>query len=151
MRDQLISKGRRKGSFWLRAKDIVFTPAQLTGAKKTRKLDWVLSIIVKLNIYKHENIYWPHIIQLKQTSSSANGRKWISQRVWIIAPIPNNPAYGQHLTLSYVCDSRIPILNHESKSIPWVLSIPWVHVYSMSTCQYHESMSIPWVLVNSKN
>ena len=31
-------------------------------------------------------------------------------------------------------------------SIPCVLSIPWVHVYTVSPCQYHESMSIPWVL-----
>ena len=35
-----------------------------------------------------------------------------------------NPAYGQHSTLSYVCDSEVPILYHMSKSIPWVLSIP---------------------------
>ena len=35
-----------------------------------------------------------------------------------------NPAYGQHSALSYVCDSGVPILYHEFKSIPWVLSIP---------------------------
>ena len=35
-----------------------------------------------------------------------------------------NPAYGQHSALLYVCDSGVPILYHESKSIPWVLSIP---------------------------
>ena len=48
-------------------------------------------------------------------------------------------------TILYMCDSRVPILYHESKSIPCVLSIPWFHVYTMSLCQYHESMSIPWV------
>ena len=63
-----------------------------------------------------------------------------------------NLACGKHFALLYVCDSRVPILYHVSKSIPWVLSIPWVHVYTMSLCQYHESMyhesmSIPWVHV----
>ena len=58
-----------------------------------------------------------------------------------------------------MCNSGVPILYHESKSIPWVLSIPWVyiytmspwqyHVYTMSPCPYQEFMSIPWVLVNS--
>ena len=62
----------------------------------------------------------------------------------------------------------LPILYHESKSIPLVLSIPWVQVYTMSPCLYHdsmfiplvhvytmspwkfhESMSIPWVLANN--
>ena len=54
------------------------------------------------------------------------------------------PAYGQHTALSYVCDLGVPILNHESESIPWVFSIPWVHVYTMIPCIYHESMSTPW-------
>ena len=49
--------------------------------------------------------------------------------------------------LLYVCDSRVPILYHESKSIPWVLSVPWLNIYIMSPCQYHESMFIPWVHV----
>ena len=48
-------------------------------------------------------------------------------------------------TLLYMCDSGVPILYHEPKSIPWVFSIIWVPVYTMSPCQYHESMSIPWV------
>ena len=39
-------------------------------------------------------------------------------------PEVKNPAYGKHSALSYVCDSGVPILYHESKSIPWVLSIP---------------------------
>ena len=38
-----------------------------------------------------------------------------------------------------------------SSLIPRVLSIPWVHIYTMSPCPYHESMSIllviPWVHV----
>ena len=64
----------------------------------------------------------------------------------------------QHLAVSYMCDSRLPILYRESK--PWVvvnnmspclyhesLSIPWVHVYTMSPCQYQEFYSIPWVQV----
>ena len=29
----------------------------------------------------------------------------------------------------------------------WVLSIRWVHVYTMTLCLYHESVSIPWVHV----
>ena len=29
-----------------------------------------------------------------------------------------NPVYGQHLALSYMCDSKLPILYHESMSIP---------------------------------
>ena len=33
------------------------------------------------------------------------------------------PAYGQNSALSYVCVSGVPILYHESKSIPWVLFI----------------------------
>ena len=33
---------------------------------------------------------------------------------------------------------RIPLV-----SIPLVLSIPWLHVYSMIPCLYHKSMSIP--------
>ena len=37
----------------------------------------------------------------------------------------------------YVCDSGVPTLYHESESIPRV------HVYTMSPCQYHEFMSIP--------
>ena len=67
-----------------------------------------------------------------------------------------------------MCDEGVSILYHESKSVPWVFSIPWVHiytltpfvyhellfipwvsVYTMSPCLYHESMCIPWVLVNS--
>ena len=70
----------------------------------------------------------------------------------------------------YVCDSGVPILYHESKSILWVLSIPWIYIYTISFCKYHESlpkprahvntigpclyhesMPIPWVLVNSMN
>ena len=35
-----------------------------------------------------------------------------------------NTAYGQHMALSYMSDSGVPILYHESKSISWVLSIP---------------------------
>ena len=45
----------------------------------------------------------------------------------------------------------LTILYHESKSIPFVLSIPWVHGYrhvsTMSPCLYHESMSVIWVHV----
>ena len=44
-----------------------------------------------------------------------------------------------------------PIIYHESKSIPLLLSIPWVHVYTMSPFLYHESMSITWVLSNNKS
>ena len=64
-----------------------------------------------------------------------------------------NPAYGQHSALSCVCDIGVPIPYHESESIPWVFSIPWVYVYAMSSfytisqCLYHESMCIPWVHV----
>ena len=60
-----------------------------------------------------------------------------------------NPAYGQHWTLSYMWDSGVLILYHESKSIPWVLSVPLVHINNMSPCQYQGSMSIPWVLANN--
>ena len=71
-----------------------------------------------------------------------------------------NPAYRQHSALSYMSDSREPILYHESKSIPWVLvytmspslyyefqSIPWVLLYIMYPILYHESKSIPWLQV----
>ena len=34
--------------------------------------------------------------------------KYISEKVVV------NPAYGQHLALSYVCESGVPILYHES-------------------------------------
>ena len=55
----------------------------------------------------------------------------------------------QQLALSYVFDSGVPMLYPESKSIPLVLSLPWVHIYSMSPCLYHVSMSIPWVHVST--
>ena len=61
-----------------------------------------------------------------------------------------DPAYGQQLALLYVCDSGVPILYHEFKSKPLVLSIPWVHVYTMIPCLCHEFMSIPWVLSNNE-
>ena len=35
-----------------------------------------------------------------------------------------NPAYGQHSALPYLCNLGVPILHHESMSIPWVLSTP---------------------------
>ena len=70
--------------------------------------------------------------------------------------LQKNPVYGQHSALSYICDEGVYILYHESESVPWVLSIPWVQIYTltpcvaiytMSACLYHESMSIPWVHV----
>ena len=33
--------------------------------------------------------------------------------------------------------------------IPWVLSIPWVHIHTITPCVYHESLVIPWVRVNT--
>ena len=60
-----------------------------------------------------------------------------------------NSAYGQHSALSYVYDSGVPKLYHKSESNHGFcqyyesMSIPWVHVYTMSPCLYHESMSIP--------
>ena len=57
------------------------------------------------------------------------------------------PPYGQHSAHLYVCDKWVPILFHDS--ITWVLSISWVHVYTMSPCLYHRSMSITGVLVSS--
>ena len=62
-----------------------------------------------------------------------------------------NPAYRQNLALTYVCDTGEPILNHEFKPIPLVLSIPWVHVYTMIRYLYHESISIPWFRSNNKS
>ena len=60
--------------------------------------------------------------------------------------------------LLYMCDSRVPIIYHESKSIPWVQvhtmspspyieskSVTWVRVYTVSPSPYHESKSIPSV------
>ena len=41
------------------------------------------------------------------------------------------------------CHYHDACLYHES------LSMPLVHVYTMSPCLYHESMCIPWDLVNS--
>ena len=38
------------------------------------------------------------------------GRDWLSDE-----DLQKNPAYGQHSDLSYVCDSGVPILYHESK------------------------------------
>ena len=46
-----------------------------------------------------------------------------------------------------MCDEGVSILYHESESVPWVLSIPWVHIYTMTPCVYHESLFIPWVHV----
>ena len=62
-----------------------------------------------------------------------------------------NSAYWQHLALWYMCDSGVHILYHEYKSIPLVLSILWVHFYTISSCLFHESMSIPWVYVYTKS
>ena len=42
--------------------------------------------------------------------------------VWMLTIA--NLAYRQHSALSYVCESGVPILYHEFKSIPWLLSIP---------------------------
>ena len=59
-----------------------------------------------------------------------------------------NPEYGQHLSLLYVIDSGAPILYHESEPIPWMLSTPLVHGYTMipyqnhESCPYHKSLSI---------
>ena len=44
-----------------------------------------------------------------------------------------NPAYGQHSALSYVCDSGVPNLYHDSMGV----------IYTMSPCLYHESLSVP--------
>ena len=57
-----------------------------------------------------------------------------------------NSAYGQNSALWYVSDSKVPILHHVSKFIPWVL-LPWVQVYTMSLNRYHQSKSIPWIQV----
>ena len=35
-----------------------------------------------------------------------------------------NPAYKQHLALLYMSDQGVPILHHQSETIPWVVSIP---------------------------
>ena len=51
-----------------------------------------------------------------------------------------NLAYGQHL---YVCYSGVPIIYHESESLPWGMSIHRVHVLTMSPYLYHKSMSKP--------
>ena len=67
----------------------------------------------------------------------------------LLAPAPALAPYGYYLGLLYVCDSGVPILYHEFKSLLWVFSIPWDHVYNMSPCQYHESMSKAWVLANN--
>ena len=77
--------------------------------------------------------------------------------MWIRAGGGKNPK-GDHrskksriwVTLGpLVCDSGVPILYHESYSLPWVLSKPCVLVYTISPCHYHESLSIPLVLVNT--
>ena len=47
-----------------------------------------------------------------------------------------NPAYGEHFALSYVSDSKVPILYHKSKSIQLVF------VYTMSPSIYHEFKSM---------
>ena len=75
-----------------------------------------------------------------------------------------NPMYRQHSALLYVSDSRVPIIYHESKSLPWVQVytvsptlyhepkfLPWAQVYTMSPSLYHESKFIPWVQVNTMN
>ena len=76
--------------------------------------------------------------KVKQTSLENN---WINFLIY--------PTYKQHSDLSYVCDSGGLILYHQSKSIPWVLSIPWVHVNKSCPWHYHESISIPQVLANN--
>ena len=45
-------------------------------------------------------------------------------------------AYGKHSDLSYVCDSGVPILYHESKFNTMDV------VNTISPCLYHESLSI---------
>ena len=59
--------------------------------------------------------------------------------------VKKNPAYLQHSALLYACVSRLPILYHESKSIPWI------KVYTTSQRFYHESKFITWVPVNTMN
>ena len=58
------------------------------------------------------------------------------QATWNTKTWKKNPAYKQHLALLYVCDSGLPLLYHESKSKPLVLSITWV--LSNSNYEYHE-------------
>ena len=48
-----------------------------------------------------------------------------------------------------MCDEGLYILYHESKSVPWVLSIPWVHIYTMTPCVYHELLFIPSVHIDT--
>ena len=84
----------------------------------------------------------------RQTDRYGNSMTQSAQCGRFSEEIEEKRAYRQHSALS--CDSGVPILYHESKSIPWVLSISRVLVYTMSPCQYHDFMSIPWVLVNSK-
>ena len=48
----------------------------------------------------------------------------------------------------YECGSRVLILYHELKSIPWVMSIPWSLANTRSLCLHHDSFSLPRVQVD---
>ena len=88
-------------------------------------------------------------LKLTSWNNSLMGRYLIFkvQLSWIIM-LYKIPAHRKYLALLYMCDSGVLILYHEFKSISFVLSIPWVHVYTMIPCLYHWSMSIPGDLSN---
>ena len=124
---------------------------------------WILVHMMAINHCAKERLAWFDVVQIRAPKYPLITLK-CSQALMIkqildffyqttIWPLGNysvlrNPSHRQHLGLSYVCCSGTPIQYHESKSTPWVLSIPWVHVFNMRPCQYHESMSIPRVLAN---
>ena len=74
---------------------------------------------------------------------------YIQEKFKLSSVFEKNPAYGQHSALLYVCDSGLEILYHESKSIPWVLSITRVHVYTISACQFQEVPKVQEVPIDS--
>ena len=87
-----------------------------------------------------------NISQLLRSVCDAGATTWNSVD-WRLWPIKKKSRIRVKLgPLVRVC-LGLTILCHESKVLPLVLSIPWVHVYTISPCLYHESMSLPWVHV----
>ena len=83
-----------------------------------------------------ENLFCPYLIDFEKifnvtikkilpTGNTRPSRMCVIQEYWI-----NTMSLNQY---HWCCQY------HES------MSIPWVHVYSMSPCLYDESMFIPWV------
>ena len=66
---------------------------------------------------------------------------------WIYSDIHSWVIGSNKYIWIFIHQRKITFATHWSKSIPRMLSITWVYIYTMSLCQYHKSMSIPLVHV----